>query len=294
MIGDHPLWLPAVTAVITRADGHVLLVKRSDNGAWTPVTGIVDPGEEPAVAAAREALEETGVRVRVDRLAATGAHPEIVHENGDRAAYLDLTFACTWLDGEARVADEESTDVRWWPLDALPAMSELMADPHRSRPQRRARGPLRRTSRPARAGGGAGPRPPGAGGGRVLRRVGGRRARPRPPGQRLRGTDDRGAGGTGAGDARRGGRRDRHPDRPTGQQRSRRRTPRPVGCWSASRPRSSPPPSAPRSRPTPTPRGGRPTSLPPAVAPASAPRRTPCARRCCRSTRGSARDPASP
>ncbi len=60
MIGTHPLWLPGVTAVIRR-DDEILMVERADNGAWTPVTGIVDPGEEPAVAAAREALEETGV-----------------------------------------------------------------------------------------------------------------------------------------------------------------------------------------------------------------------------------------
>ena len=122
---DHALWLPAVTAVVRRGD-EILLVKRSDNGRWTPVTGIVDPGEEPAVAAAREVMEEAGVRVRVDRLASTGAHPEIVHVNGDRAAYLDLTFACTWLEGEAHVADDESTEVRWWPVDGLPPMGELM------------------------------------------------------------------------------------------------------------------------------------------------------------------------
>ena len=90
-------------------------MRRADNGRWTPVTGIADPGEEPAVAAAREALEETGVRIRVDRLAATAVHGEIVHANGDRATYLDLTFACTWLEGEAHVADDESSDVRWWP-----------------------------------------------------------------------------------------------------------------------------------------------------------------------------------
>ena len=113
--GDHPLWLPAVTAVVRRGD-QVLLVRRSDNGHWTPITGIVDPGEEPAVSAAREALEETGTRIRVDRLVATGAHPEMVHANGDRAAYLDLTFACTWLEGEAHVADDESSDVRWFPV----------------------------------------------------------------------------------------------------------------------------------------------------------------------------------
>ena len=43
------------------------------------------PGRSPAVAAAREALEETGVAVSVDRLASTTAHPGVVHANGDRA-----------------------------------------------------------------------------------------------------------------------------------------------------------------------------------------------------------------
>ena len=124
-IGHDPLWLPGVTAVVRRGD-QVLLVRRADNGHWTPITGIPDPGEEPAVAAAREAMEETGVRIRVDRLAATGVHGEIVHANGDRATYLDLTFACTWLEGEAHVADDESSDVRWWPLSALPPMSDIM------------------------------------------------------------------------------------------------------------------------------------------------------------------------
>lgn len=127
MVGTHPLWLPGVTAVVSRG-AEVLLVRRADNGAWTPVTGIVDPGEEPAVAAAREVLEETGVSCRVDRLAATSAVRGVVHANGDRASYLDLTFACTWLDGEAHVADDESSDVGWFGLDHLPVMSDVMRD----------------------------------------------------------------------------------------------------------------------------------------------------------------------
>jgi predicted RNase H-like nuclease/8-oxo-dGTP pyrophosphatase MutT (NUDIX family) len=126
-IGHDLLWLPAVTAVVRHPErAEVLLVRRADNGAWTPVTGILDPGEEPAVAAAREALEETGTVIRVDRLAATSALGEIVHVNGDRASYLDLTFACTWIEGEPHVADDESVEVRWWRLDALPAMSPVM------------------------------------------------------------------------------------------------------------------------------------------------------------------------
>ena len=125
MIGHHPMWLPGVTAVVLRGD-EILLVKRADNGAWTPITGIPEPGEEPAASAAREALEETGVVVSVDRLASTSVMADVVHANGDRASYLDLTFACTYVSGEAHVADDESSDVRWYPVDAMPTMSAVM------------------------------------------------------------------------------------------------------------------------------------------------------------------------
>lgn len=124
-IGHDPLWLPGVTAVVLRGE-EILLVRRADNGQWTPITGIPEPAEEPAACAMREAMEETGVRVRVDRLASTSSHGGIVHANGDQASYLDLTFACTWLSGEAHVADDESSEVRWWPLQALPPMSDVM------------------------------------------------------------------------------------------------------------------------------------------------------------------------
>lgn len=131
LVGTLELWLPAVTAVVLR-DGpggaEVLLTRRVDNGEWAPITGILDPGEEPAVGAAREALEETGVRVSVDRLASVGASPQVVHGNGDLGVYLDLTFACTWLSGAARVADDENTDVRWWPVAALPPMSDWLRE----------------------------------------------------------------------------------------------------------------------------------------------------------------------
>jgi 8-oxo-dGTP pyrophosphatase MutT (NUDIX family) len=129
MIGQHEMWLPGITAVVTRGpadDQEIQLVQRADNGEWTPITGIPEPGEEPALAAAREALEETGVVVSVDRLASTSAHPGVVHVNGDRASYLDLTFACTYVSGEAHVADDESQDVQWFARDALPQMASSM------------------------------------------------------------------------------------------------------------------------------------------------------------------------
>ncbi len=126
-VGTSNLWLPGVTAVVRRGT-EILLVRRSDTGDWAPVTGIVDPGEDPGVAARREVLEETGVRVRVDRLAWVQALPPTVHVNGDRSTYLDHTFACTYLSGDAHVGDDESIDVRWFPGDALPTMRRTMLD----------------------------------------------------------------------------------------------------------------------------------------------------------------------
>jgi ADP-ribose pyrophosphatase YjhB (NUDIX family) len=120
-VGTAPLWLSGVTAVIL--DGpRVLLVRRGDTGEWAPVSGILEPGEEPAIGAAREAEEETGVVVEVERLVSVGTTDEITYPNGDRASYLDLTFRCRYLSGSARVNDDESLEVAWWPADALPAM----------------------------------------------------------------------------------------------------------------------------------------------------------------------------
>jgi ADP-ribose pyrophosphatase YjhB (NUDIX family) len=129
-VGTMPLWLPGVTAVVRRegaSGAELLMVRRADNGRWTPVTGISDPGEEPAETARRETLEETGVVVEVERVASVSATGEVVYPNGDRAAYLDVTLACRYVGGEAHVADDESSDVRWWPVDALPEMEPTMA-----------------------------------------------------------------------------------------------------------------------------------------------------------------------
>ena len=118
-VGTDPLPLVGTTAVVLRGD-RVLLGRRSDNGALTPITGIVDPGEEPADAAVRETLEEAGVVCRVERLAWVHQIPRVTYENGDQSDYLDLTFRCTWVSGDPYPADGEMTEVGWYDLNALP------------------------------------------------------------------------------------------------------------------------------------------------------------------------------
>ena len=62
----------------------MLLGRRSDNGALTPVTGIVDPGEEPADAAVREAWRRRASHPG-ERLAWVHQIPRITYDNGDQA-----------------------------------------------------------------------------------------------------------------------------------------------------------------------------------------------------------------
>jgi ADP-ribose pyrophosphatase YjhB (NUDIX family) len=124
-IGHAPLWLPGVTAVVVR-DQHVLLIKRSDNHAWTPVTGIVEPGENPAECAAREVFEESGVHSTARRLAWVHVTRPTVHANGDHAQYLDHVFRMDWVAGEPYPADEESIEARWFDLAEMPDMSDDM------------------------------------------------------------------------------------------------------------------------------------------------------------------------
>jgi 8-oxo-dGTP pyrophosphatase MutT (NUDIX family) len=44
-IGHDLLWLPGVTGVVLDADDRVLLVRRADDGRWTLVSGVLEPGE---------------------------------------------------------------------------------------------------------------------------------------------------------------------------------------------------------------------------------------------------------
>ncbi|MFZ3290977.1 MAG: NUDIX domain-containing protein [Mycobacterium sp.] len=124
-IGHAPVWLPAVSAVVIR-DQQVLLVQRSDNQAWTPVTGIVEPGENPADCAVREVFEETGIHVVPRRLAWVHVTDPMVYANGDHAQYLDHIFRMDWVDGEPFPADDESLDAGWCDLAELPRMSADM------------------------------------------------------------------------------------------------------------------------------------------------------------------------
>src|SRR3954468_18093709 len=124
-IGHELLWLPGVSAVVFDDDGRVLLHRRSDTRKWSLIGGIPEPGEQPAACAVREVEEETGVHCVVERVIIVQALKPVTYDNGDICQYMDIAFRCRAVGGEARVNDDESLEVGWFALDALPELNEF-------------------------------------------------------------------------------------------------------------------------------------------------------------------------
>ena len=109
-IGHDVLWLPSVSAVVVNEVGELLLGQRSDTGRWSVLSGVTDPGEQPAQAIVREVLEETGVEVYPERISSVLAHP-LTYPNGDRCEFMNITFRCRPVRGTARVSGPSPADV---------------------------------------------------------------------------------------------------------------------------------------------------------------------------------------
>ena len=119
------LLLPGVTAVVLDDAGRLLLGQRADDGSWALIAGVMDPGEQPAEAVVREVYEETGVHVVPERITSVLTQPPNTYPNGDQTEFVDITFRCRAVGGEARVNDDESLAVGWFALADLPPINAL-------------------------------------------------------------------------------------------------------------------------------------------------------------------------
>ena len=116
-------------AVILSADHrHVLLTLHAKARQWFHMGGHCEEGDGSiAGAALREAEEESGIDgleldptpVHLDRHAVPfcGDHASVDH--------LDVRFVAVAPAGAEHAVSEESLDVRWWPVDALPDTADL-------------------------------------------------------------------------------------------------------------------------------------------------------------------------
>ena len=93
----------AVVAVIFR-DGQVLLTRRVNTpgqGRWTFPGGFVDAGEDPARAAERECLEETGLQIKV-----IGLLDVVYGQEHPGGAHILILYRAAILSGSIGAGDD--------------------------------------------------------------------------------------------------------------------------------------------------------------------------------------------
>jgi len=109
-------------AVLVVQDGRVLLVRRVNEpfrGMWTLPAGFVNGGEDPAEAAQRECLEETGLSVRVTRV-----YDIVSGREHPRGADFVIVYQAEITGGEMK-AEDDADAVEWFDKDHLPRLAFL-------------------------------------------------------------------------------------------------------------------------------------------------------------------------
>jgi 8-oxo-dGTP pyrophosphatase MutT (NUDIX family) len=105
---------------------QVLLTLHPRLGRWVQLGGHCEESDPDIVAAAhREAVEESGIaELTIDsELVALHTHP-ITCSLGVPTRHLDMQFVAYAPAGAQITVSDESVDLRWWPLAALPENSD--------------------------------------------------------------------------------------------------------------------------------------------------------------------------
>ncbi|MET4783634.1 NUDIX hydrolase [Glaciihabitans sp. UYNi722] len=113
-------------------DGRMLLAHWSENGksSWTLPGGGIDPGEDPADAARREILEETGFMAQLDGL--IGVDSRVIPASARFVSgapplhALRIVYAARVVSGELQNEANGSTDrAAWFDLAAVASLKRV-------------------------------------------------------------------------------------------------------------------------------------------------------------------------
>ncbi|MDE9365856.1 NUDIX domain-containing protein [Luteipulveratus sp. YIM 133132] len=118
--------LTASALILDATLDQVLLTLHKKARIWVQVGGHLEETDHDVHAAAtREAREESGIAGLTVRPGLVQLHEHALPAAFGRCrAHLDLRFAARATPGAVPVASEESEDLAWWPVDALPERTD--------------------------------------------------------------------------------------------------------------------------------------------------------------------------
>jgi ADP-ribose pyrophosphatase YjhB (NUDIX family) len=115
---------PCANAIVSRGDGRILLTRRAHSpwrGLWCAPGGFCELDEDPRDAAARETLEETGVRIRVREILGIWVQPYADDPRDGDADRISVAYYAADAIAEDGAPDPaEVSEQRWFAPVELP------------------------------------------------------------------------------------------------------------------------------------------------------------------------------
>jgi ADP-ribose pyrophosphatase len=121
----YPIRPHVGVGILLVRDNNLLLIKRKynpDAGYWSIPGGHIDIGEEVEKAAEREGFEETGIKVKVTKLA--GIIDKIMYDSEMKIEYhyVLLNYFVEQIEGDknqAPIADDDALEAKFVPFNEL-------------------------------------------------------------------------------------------------------------------------------------------------------------------------------
>jgi ADP-ribose pyrophosphatase YjhB (NUDIX family) len=108
-------------------EGKILLVQERSDGRWSMPGGWADVGDVPSKAVAREVREESGFKVRVDKVVGLLDANRFLFAPLEFYHAYKMIFLCSITGGEARPSNE-TLAVGFFDPSALPPLSSMRTD----------------------------------------------------------------------------------------------------------------------------------------------------------------------
>ena len=126
IVGRRPLLQCAASVIIINEQGELLLGKRTDNQKWGYAGGSMNLVESVEDCARRELLEE--MNLIADELEFfminSGEETHYIYPNGDEVYNVEVIYLCRKYHGDMRPQESELSELRFFPPDHLPEISE--------------------------------------------------------------------------------------------------------------------------------------------------------------------------
>lgn len=124
LIGNRPIIAIGATIIVYNQIGEILLQHRTDTNTWGLPGGSMEMGENIEETARRELFEETGLVAIKLKLLNVLSGPEFffVYPNGDQMHTVIVLYKAIEVEGDLQINDNESKELRYFNLDAMPEL----------------------------------------------------------------------------------------------------------------------------------------------------------------------------